>query len=348
MNWLNTMPVELQSPLDRFFERNHINIILGNIHTILLSNHEDTLVMITPALKYFVNNIEIKVKAGSTRINLMDSLPYIKMGYSSVKGFILLLYLYIFFREKETGDNTEAFIVEYIHNYNVNDYLYENDIDPIFIEAFKNRKITANLEIPMSTLEIVERYSTDNSLTFAQNMIECNCSTMTTDDILDDDNILDILAQNKISKEIDFMDTMLKMVVSTNRAFIQQINEYAPDFIKFHSTHLIYYIMAVSASNKNINKELLHTYPTLNRGLYYILLKDVESVKNLKYTIDPRDDNHYLYFIAIKESNSQILQYIVDNIIYRNFIEKLVYLEYIKNYELCRDLYFYSRSLLTI
>ena len=348
---MKKLEVNLIPILDNYFKYNGINIVKGNdTHTI---SNDTSLMNVSKSFKYFLDNMQINVKAGVKTIDLMYHLPNMKKGYSSPKGFTLLLCLYMFFRITETKNNDDAILLNKLYgdggprSYN---YLYSG-IDNTFIDIFAN------------TLVLLQNCTASNTFIFVGKLVQYNCEIMTTEQILNNDVLLDVIANDEISKEIILIEEILFYAICLRNVAIKSWGKFTLGTQYFKKIYCIYDIMyndfqrhsnnsaGFDAQDKKLVSSTLLKNPNINKVLFYILIKDTKSVKTLSYmdgTRDAREDHCFVLMLAVSFKEPEILQYVIDNIIYRTFLEKLVYLQQIENYELHNNLYWYSRSLCDI
>lgn len=282
------------------------------------------------SLQYVFNHITINIKIGNITINLLDYLPKLKQGFSTISSLRIILSTYIQFYgidkiehnyvfEKAFGSDLHAeFFSIYLHEANMANYKkpkFFND----YLTGYGN--ILSSKYDKISMLEAMERgytpMNTNNIMDFDGDYYDFGLNGY-VDGILFY-NIYDRYdINNKIKHDLNIENEIIRSIENVEN-FDNNID-----------------LLSLKYTMTNTFKKMLLT--DNNIKLYVaITFSDINKVIEFLKDVDPRLYNNEAYHLAVKIQNKTIMTIIKNKIINLNWYERLVY-EYGLGKNVARDI----------
>ena len=171
-----------------------------------------------------------------------------------------------------------------------------------------NQAIELNfIKESMNTATILQNYNDPNSKW--DKVIRCNCEYLPHGQNVD-----------QIDNETALVASILSCKLYTQALKAQSTDQQVTNTI-FDPIN-IYELMVASYQNNNII--IVDTFMNdtrINKLIYYIGINNVEKVKNILNTVDPRNNKFEAVYVAKGRNNPLITQAIKDNINIRIFLE---------------------------
>lgn len=255
------------------------------------------------SLRYFVNNIEVNIKQGTIKINLIDHLPLLKAGYTTYDSLYSILDIaHWLYPTKYEEVRQQAF------NGNIPAHYYSRELgNVITMEEAVNEGL---IEKPLNSYQLIG----ENGPFITYNSVDNYSDTETIEKLLEDEGFLDeIEYETSIIEAISIIFECKEIEIEGDIELslfwkLIKANNLTDDLVKILSTNDYFklYIAIISGNWTNVQKYLL--------------------------TIDPRFDDNQAYVLAMQNNVSvRIIKAIKDKIIKDNWYEKHVYLANAEN-----------------
>jgi hypothetical protein len=88
-----------------------------------------------------------------------------------------------------------------------------------------------------------------------------------------------------------------------------------------------------------------HHYLICFKLKFYIKNNNFNDIKELIYNVDPRINNYALYNIAKESQKDNIINIVLDKILYLNWLEKLIFVQYLGDNTPHKELFNYMKQI---
>lgn len=291
---------------------------------------KESIVYFGESLQYLFNHMEINIIIGNIKVNLLDYLPLLKQGFSTISSLRSILSTYIgfygidqieqnkIFEEAFGSDIPAEFFSIYLFEVHMANYKKPRFFDD-YLTSYEKHDITSPLYKKILMSEAIERGYISKP--------------MNTNNIIDFDG--------------DYYDFGINGYVDGIIFYNIYSKEYFPELSEYEENNeimktinmendIILSIENIDNDGNEIDLLLLkhRMRNTLKRilladrhiKLYVaIILNDVRKVVEFLKDIDPRLYNNEAYHLALKMRNKKIITAVRKRIIELNWYERLVY-----------------------